>query len=135
MAMKRPTHKHLPRNEVYCPKLLDAVALQQLSERVFYRGSKDHKGVDNSFGFKHTPPRPDASVCDKNITPEIAQNLLRESICKGNIQWTVATEKHPRYVWGKFEGQLYLARLTNDGKGEYKGYPVQESVIIKGFIE
>lgn len=133
--MKRTNYEHLPQLTIYCPPEIDEDALKDLAERVFYRGSEDHKGVDNSFGFSLKPPRRNASVCDKEITPEKAQSWLRESIRKGNIQWTVAKEKHPRYVWGIFEGQLYLARLTNDGKGEYKGYPVQESITVKGLVE
>ena len=133
--MKRTNYEHLPRLEVYCPPELDESARQRLSEHVFYRGSEDHKESNNSFGFSHTPPRRDASVCDRGITQDLAQNWLREAIRKGNIQWTVAKEKHPRYVWGKFNDQLYLARLTNDGKGEYKGYPVQEPITVKGLVE
>lgn len=39
-------------------------------------------------------------------------------------------------MFGKFlKVSSYLARLTNDGKGEYKGYPVQESVTVKGLVE
>lgn len=133
--MKRSRYEHLPKLEVYCPPEMDESALRHLADHVFYRGSEDHKGVDNSFGFSHTPPRRDASVCDSGITQAVAQEMLREGIRKGNIQWTVAEEKHPRYVWSKLNGQLYLARLTNDGKGEYKGYPVQEAVTVKGLIE
>ena len=130
--MKKSEHKHLPKLEIYCPDWCTSDKLAKIAEHSFYRGSEDHKGANNSFGFTSTPPRRNASVCDKGITPEIAKNWLRESIRKGNIQWTVPEEKHPRYVWGYFDGQLYLARLTNDGKGEYKGYPVQEDVKIKG---
>ena len=32
----------------------------------------------------------------------------------------------PQYVWCRHEGVFYEARLTNKGKGEYKGYPITE---------
>lgn len=131
--MKRASYEHLPRRlEINYPSSLDDTALEQLASRVFYRGSEDHKGMDNVFGFSPTPPRRDASVCDTGITRELAQQWLRQSIRKGNIQWTVPSERHPRYVFGRFDGTLYIARLTNDGKGEYKGNPVQEPITIKG---
>lgn len=133
--MKKPTHQHLPRCEVYRPEWADDRYLHELADSVFYRGSEDHKDAGNSFGFLRTPPRKDASVCDNGITPEQAQEWLRDSIRRGNINWAVLTEKYPRYVWGIFNDQLYLGRLTNDGKGEYKGYPVQESVTIKGLAQ
>ena len=133
--MKKTTYQHLPRCEVYRPEWADDRYLYELADRVFYRGSEDHKDAGNPFGFSHDPPRKNASVCDNEITPKQAQEWLRNSIRKGNINWAVPAEKHPRYVWGIFNGQLYLGRLTNDGKGEYKGYPVQESVTIKGLVE
>lgn len=133
--MKRPEYKRLPQLRVYCPPEYTADALASLAEHAFYRGSEDHKGPDNCFGFSPTPPRRDASVCDSGITMEIATTLLREAISKGNIQWTLATEKFPRYVFSKWNGQLYIGRLMNDGKGEYKGYPAQENVEIRGMKE
>ena len=135
--MKKTEHRHLPKLEVFCPKeYSDPKALEKLSKRVFYRGSEDHKGMNNCFGFPLTPPRKDASVCDNGITQPMAQQWLRDAVKRGNIQWTVEKEKHPRYVFGKIDGRFYLARLLNDGKGEYKGYPIQEDItVIKGFNE
>lgn len=131
--MKRTSYEHLPRKlAISYPAELDAEALARLASQVTYRGSEDHKGIHNSFGFSPKPPRRNASVCDQGVTPKMAQDWLRQSIAKGNIQWTVPEEKHPRYVFGIFNGQLYIGRLTNDGKGEYKGYPVQEPITIRG---
>lgn len=133
--MQKTSYEHLPRLEVYRPDWLTDEKLEELAERIFYRGSEEHKGSDNSFGFSHRPPRRYASECDSNITREQAQEWLRTAVRKGNIQWTVPEEKHPRYVWGLFNNQLFLARLTNDGKGEYKGYPVQVPVTVKGMVK
>lgn len=133
--MKKPGYKHQPPLEVNCPPEFTKEKLALLSKLVSYRGSPDHKGYGNSFGFPNTPPRPDASVCDNGITPQVAQEWLRASICKGNIYFSLTLEKFPRYVWGKFDGKLYVARLINDGNGEYKGFPVQEPVKVKGLIE
>lgn len=32
----------------------------------------------------------------------------------------------PRYAWRRVDGQVYEARLSNAGLGQYKGYPIQD---------
>jgi hypothetical protein len=48
---------------------------------------------------------------------------LKKAIRKGSVSahWEGG---FPRYVWHREDGTVYEARLVNQGKGEYKGYPL-----------
>ena len=132
--MKRTSYRRTREWKVLVPADVDADKLARIAEQSFYRGSPDHKGPGNVFGFALKPPRPNASLCGDNITREEAESCLRDAIKRGNICWTDPTEHHPRYVFGFLGGRLHIARLTNDTSttGEYKGYPEQVGITVKG---
>ena len=53
---------------------------------------------------------------------------LRQAIRDGQVgeQWE---GEFPRYVWCRIDGTICEARLTNRGKGEYKGYPLEDEEV------
>jgi len=43
--------------------------------------------------------------------------------------------EYPRYVWYKEGDALYEGRLVNRGRGEYKGYPLEDDEWPRGIEE
>jgi len=99
--------------------------LRRLAERVRYTGSPEHKTYP--FAGQAPRPRPDASLCDKALAGKECKvgEWLRQAIREGHIgePWEGG---FPRYVWHRVEGICYEARLSNEGLGEYKGWPLGE---------
>ena len=95
-----------------------------LAQRVRYVGSGEHKArpVDGSYNLVPAL-RSDASRCNPTITREQAEDGLRQAIRNRCVSADFIGE-YPCYVWGWIEGQPHVARLTNQAKGEYKGWPV-----------
>jgi len=50
---------------------------------------------------------------------------LRDAVRDGDLSAQV-DGNFPRYAWRRVEGQIYEARLSNSGLGQYKGYPIQD---------
>lgn len=100
--------------------------LVELSAKVSYVGSPEHKGTQSFAG--HPRPRATATLCDPRLADRQDEvNLwLKEAFRRGNVSLQ-ADGLFPRYCWHEFEGQVYEGRLTNAGKGEYKGYPLLAS--------
>jgi hypothetical protein len=50
---------------------------------------------------------------------------LKEAIRSGNVSgpWE---NGFPRYVWTRKANSVFIARLTNQGLGHYKGWPVTD---------
>ena len=70
--------------------------------------------------------RSDATKCPTHLTdPDAITEWLAAAIRKGNVSAAFDGD-FPRYVWAHPEGEncWYEARLTNEGLGEYKGYPL-----------
>lgn len=63
------------------------------------------------------------SPCPPDVDRSTAQVALRKAILLG---WVSADfyGHYPRYVWARIGEQFYMARLTNEVLGEYKGWPV-----------
>jgi hypothetical protein len=84
-----------------------------------YVGSPEHK-------VPHA--RSDATRCPAEL--ESAQDTLtawlRQAIRIGNIGGPVESG-FPRYVWFRDDNRVFEGRLTNQAKGEYKGYPIGQS--------
>ncbi|HET6384766.1 MAG TPA: hypothetical protein VFJ58_15345 [Armatimonadota bacterium] len=95
--------------------------LDELSQRVAYVGSPEHKDTKSFAGVPR--PRGDATICDRsflNRLPEL-QEWLRKAVRCGAIG-TPWEGDFPRYAWYKDGDTVYEARLVNRTKGEYKGW-------------
>lgn len=104
---------------------MSGIDLDELAERVNYVGSPEHK---DALSFAGRPkPRADASKCDLALAfnKEEVTKWLQSALRRGAIS-EVFEGGFPRYVWYKKGKVVYEARLTNQGLGEYKGYPLNE---------
>jgi hypothetical protein len=99
-------------------------SLKKVARKVRYVGSPEHKSGPSFAGMPR--PRADASICDQSLSVMLVtvNKWLRSAVSKGTVggQWEGG---FPRYAWYKNGDIVYEARLTNQGKGEYKGYPIR----------
>jgi hypothetical protein len=100
--------------------------LEELATRVKYVGSPEHKDAPSFAG--QPKPRADASKCDRGLAfkQEEVTEWLRSAIRRGAISGVLEGD-FPRYAWHKEDDIVYEARLTNQGVGEYKGYPLNST--------
>ena len=96
-----------------------------------YVGSPEHKDAPSFAG--RLSPRSDATICDPQFVgrQDELTALLRQSILAGNVGGFWEGE-FPRYVWCRHGDDVYEARLTNQGKGEYKAFKLHPSEEPKG---
>ena len=100
----------------------DGVELAEVASRADYVGSAEHKSYPSFAGSPAL--RSDASRCDPALADrDELTEWLRSSIRSGNVseQWE---GEWPRYVWHRQGEECYEARLVNQGRGQYKGYPL-----------
>ena len=116
---------HLPRRVANPPPNAD---LGDTARQAVFVGSSEHKNTP-SFAGQPTP-RSDASLCDPMLRNSRCRltRALRQAIRDGQVgeQWE---GEFPRYVWCRIDGTICEARLTNRGKGEYKGYPLEDEEV------
>jgi len=112
----------------------DEKRLARLAQRARYVGSPEHKDMLSFAG--HPRPRADASICPRDLTRDQArvEGWLREAIRRGAVGEPCEGE-YPRYVWYKEGDALYEGRLVNRGRGEYKGYPLEDDEWPRGIEE
>jgi hypothetical protein len=98
-----------------------------VAAQVQYRPSAEHKNYPSSTGgWTLGPAKSDKAKCARFAEAgwPAVQDALREAIrCRcvsrdfrGNF---------PSRVWAFVNGDLHEARLTNEGSGEYHGFPLQ----------
>lgn len=119
--MRAPRHRRPLLRQRYVP---DGTDLEKVARCAAYIGSGEHKN-GASFAGK-SRPRADASICPEylNWHQLTVTRWLRRAIRRGDVGG-IWEGGFPRYAWHKDEhGNVYEARLTNSGKGEYKGYPL-----------
>lgn len=87
-----------------------------------YRCNPEHKR-----GGSGARARPDKTLCDGTSvnTEQACRNLLEEAIRRGMIS-DQRRGDWPQNVWGVDpKGEVYEAKLTNLGTGEYHGFPLR----------
>ena len=119
--MQRPQRKRIGRHSRTAPP--EGTDLNAVAGRVRYLGSPEHK---TTLSFAGRPaPRADATLCDPRLHDRRNQveSWLAEAIRRGDCggPWE---NGFPRYVWRREVGVTYEARLSNQQRGEYKGYPI-----------
>jgi len=96
---------------------------RELAAAVSYLPSPEHK--DQMTAGMLPQLRSDATACPRHLDLLQVERWLRDAVREGHFS-AVAENGFPRYVWAAHDGQVYEARLTNSGQGQYKGYPLDE---------
>jgi hypothetical protein len=97
--------------------------LEVMAGKVEYVISSEHKDYLTSAGPGNL--RSDASACPRGLNFDEVAGWLREAILDGNVSAALDGD-FPRYVWKRVDGRVYEARLSNSGRGQYKGYPIED---------
>jgi hypothetical protein len=97
--------------------------LAALAGKVAYVISAEHKDYLTTAGPGNL--RSDASACPRGLDFDDVAAWLREAVTEGSVSAALEGE-FPRYVWKRVGDQVYEARLSNSGLGQYKGYPIKD---------
>jgi hypothetical protein len=123
---RRPTHKHgIKRGRIIdWPEGVGTPA--EVAERVTYTGNAVHKSYPSLAG----PPayRADKAKCDRYSEEQWPRLLdaLRAAIRAGCV--SSFRGRFPDRAWVWINGVLHEARLTNEGTGDYHGFPLNNSL-------
>lgn len=103
------------------PRVPPGVHLDRVAEQERYEGSAYHKDAPSFIG--QPKPRPDASICPRDLDRPTVTEWLRSAIRNGMVdgRWEGG---FPRYVWYREGDTVFEGQLTNAGLGAYKGYPL-----------
>jgi len=121
---RRPTYRHrIKRGQIR--DWPDGVGTpDDVAAQVRYTGSPLHKTYPSPAG----PPalRADEAKCDQYAEEQWPRllDVLRRAIragCVGDFRGAF-----PERAWAWINGVLHEARLTNEGMGEYHGFPVND---------
>lgn len=99
-------------------------ALKRIITIARYTGSPYHRSPGSRAG--NVVKRAGlSSRCPPTWTNAAATEVLRKAISEVRVSqfWEGG---FPRYVWHLDGDVLYEARLTNQGNGEYHGYPLED---------
>lgn len=125
---KRPKYQR-PKEDfqpgVVAPNLPDAAAAQAIAARVRYIASGEHKNYPSPMGLWTIGHKIDKAKCD-HIDPHnwaLLERALREAITAGCVAAEYRGE-FPARAWAYINGTLHEARLTNQTRGEYHGFPL-----------
>jgi hypothetical protein len=88
-----------------------------------YVGSPAHKAPHSRSDATRCPA--DMERSQGNLTA-----WLRQAIAAGNVGGLIEGG-FPRYVWYRDEERFFEGRLTNQMRGEYKGYPIDRDEVPK----
>jgi hypothetical protein len=105
--------------------------LAELASRAVYLGSPEHKNRRWWGGLPEAGNRADwqtTTICplttkdDRDRATGWVQSAIRSRQCRfyqGDINF-------PKAIWHQADGQIWMGYRTNDGLGEYKGWPIEE---------
>jgi hypothetical protein len=94
-----------------------------MAEEADYIISTEHKDYLTSAGPGNL--RSDATRCPRGLDFDQVRDWLKDAIRSGDVS-ALADGDYPRYAWKRAENQVYEARLSNSGLGQYKGYPIED---------
>ncbi|HEX4705400.1 MAG TPA: hypothetical protein VH352_24960, partial [Pseudonocardiaceae bacterium] len=94
-----------------------------MADDVSYIISPEHKDYMTSAGPGRL--RSDATACPRGLDFAEVEGWLRDAVRKGHVS-AALNGGYPRYAWTRVGTQVYEARLSNPGLGQYKGYPIRE---------
>lgn len=91
--------------------------IDTLATQARYKQSDYHR--DNRTGWRR-----DKTKCPEHVDVDTAEALLVDGIRRRMFS-TQRRQTWPQRVWAVAEGVVYEAQLTNNGQGEYHGYPMR----------
>lgn len=120
--MRTPKRRREQIRKVSVPA--QTIDLTVVASGVKYVGSPEHKDTPSFAG--RLRPRANAAICDPQFVgrQDELTELIRANILAGNVGglWEGG---FPRFVWCRYGEDIYEARLTNQGNGEYKGFKLE----------
>ena len=123
--MKRPQRRTKVRQkkELAAAGVWPREDLARMAKAARYVSSEYHKAMpDGQSVPKH---RPDKTVCPRpSDRRSSAFQLLKGGFRRGMVSG-VQRDGWPRVVWAVADGVAYEAILSNQGSGEYHGYPMK----------
>jgi hypothetical protein len=99
------------------------IDLAAMAEKVTYIISSEHKDYLTNAGPGNL--RSDASACPRDLNFDEVLEWLRLAVREGTVSAALDGD-FPRYAWRRVGSQVYEARLSNSGLGQYKGYPIED---------
>lgn len=113
------------------PRIPPGTDLDRVAAQARYEGSAYHKDAPSFVG--QPKPRPDASICPRDLDRQTANEWLRSAIRNGMVAgpWDGG---FPGYVWYRDGDTVFEGRLTNRGLGAYKGYPLDRGEWPKALV-
>lgn len=121
---RRPSFQHGIKRGKFCEWPLDAPTPEELAKQVTYTGNPKHKTYPSPAG----PPakRSDAAKCDKYAIDDWPKLrcALRMAIRAGCVSEFRGGFPFRAWVW--INGVLHEARQTNQGSGDYHGFPLND---------
>lgn len=125
--MKRPSRRQRvkPKQALLQATQLSECELQQLANRVRYKGSPFHKRYPADYGFPEAKPRPDKTLCDADAP--LSKSQAEELLVAGMLRGMVSVQFRsgwPQNIWSVRKGVVYESQLQNQTLGEYHGYPM-----------
>lgn len=107
----------------------DQKNLEDMAERVIYRGSPLHKKSPGDFRLiPACDPRPDKTLCDYDGgigSIRTAIDLLKCGLKRGFVDKREQPAGWPKFVWAVFRNTAFEAAWT--GPGVYHGYPLLDA--------
>lgn len=97
--------------------------LPAMAEEADYIISTEHKDYLTSAGPGNL--RSDATRCPRGLDFDTVRDWLKDAIRSGDVSALIDGD-YSRYAWKRVETQVYEARLSNSGLGQYKGYPIED---------
>jgi len=108
------------------PEGLSAADVHALAREARYKADGKHKDYPSPRGEWDYVFRAEGTKCPKVPTeawPRL-QAGLRDALMAGVVQWDERCKMFPARAWIRLNGRLCEVRLTNDGNGEYHGFPL-----------
>lgn len=96
--------------------------LTSIADKVSYIISTEHKDYLTSAGPGNL--RSDASACPRGLDFGQVEGWLKDAVREGSVS-AILEGDFPRYAWKRVGSDVYEARLSNAGLGQYKGYPIE----------
>lgn len=119
--MKTPNRKRPRKDQRLAPG--PKTDLSAMAEKIDYVISTEHKDYLTSAGPGNL--RSDATRCPRGLDFDEVREWLKDAFRAGSVSAALDGE-YPRYAWRRVGAQVYEARLSNAGLGQYKGYPIKD---------
>lgn len=128
MMPRRPKHQR-PSKDIKPGRLslatIESWDLDVIAQKVRYVPSGEHKNYPSETGLWTIGHKIDKAKCDRFVSDQWGQIevTLRDAIRAGCVD-AEFRGGFPSRVWAYINGRLHEARLSNQTRGEYHGFPL-----------